>query len=145
MKKSFTVRVVRHCPEGWWKTRPWRHSRSGWTRLWAAWFSCRCSCLLQGSWFRWPPRVPSISKFSMNLWIYDSKNSRAVFRGKDKNLLKWMGNFWFVSLSFWPVPLQLGGGTLFKEYHGKSLQIHVSYLKTKLNALQSHVYISKRH
>mgnify|MGYP001852980544 CR=1 FL=1 len=35
------------CPEMWWKFRPWRHSRPGWTRLWATWSSCGCS--LQGS------------------------------------------------------------------------------------------------
>ena len=33
---------------------PWRHSRSGWTGLWAPWSSCRCPCSLQGRWTRWP-------------------------------------------------------------------------------------------
>ena len=28
---------------------------------------CRCSCSLQGSWTRWPLRVPSISNNSMIL------------------------------------------------------------------------------
>ena len=30
---------------------------------------CRCSCSLQGSWTRWPLRVPSISNNSMILWF----------------------------------------------------------------------------
>ena len=38
------------CPEMWWMPHPWRHSRSGWTGLWAAWSSCRCPCSLQGRW-----------------------------------------------------------------------------------------------
>ena len=32
------------CPERRWMPCPWRHLRSGWTRLWAAWSSWRCPC-----------------------------------------------------------------------------------------------------
>ena len=37
----------------WWMLLPWRHSRSGWTGLWAPWLSCRCPWSLQESWTRW--------------------------------------------------------------------------------------------
>lgn len=42
------------CPEVMWIHHPWRCSRLGWIRLWAVWSSCRCLCLLEGSWIRWP-------------------------------------------------------------------------------------------
>ena len=35
--------------------------------LWATWCSCRCPWSLQGSWTRWPLRVPSNSNDSMIL------------------------------------------------------------------------------
>ena len=40
---------------------PWRHPRSGWTGLWAAWSSCMCPCSWQRSWTLrvQPLRVPS--------------------------------------------------------------------------------------
>jgi len=63
-----TVRVVRHrnrLPRDVVDACPWKHSSSGWTRLWATWQSCRCPCSLQGSWASWPFRVPSISNDSV--------------------------------------------------------------------------------
>jgi len=53
------------CQERCWVPHPWRHSRPGWTELWATWSSCRCPCSLQGSWTRWPLKVPSNSNDSM--------------------------------------------------------------------------------
>ena len=44
---------------------PSRHSRSGWTGLWAHCSSCRCPCSLQSSWTRRPLKVPSNSNDSM--------------------------------------------------------------------------------
>ena len=38
---------------------PWKHSKSGWTGLWATWSSWRCPCALQEGWARWPLKVPS--------------------------------------------------------------------------------------
>ena len=55
--------------EMWWMACLWRHSRSGWMGLWAILSSCRCPCSLQGSWIRWPLRIPSNSNDSMILWI----------------------------------------------------------------------------
>ena len=52
---------------------PRSHPSSGWTGLWAVWWSCRCPCSLQGSWTRWPLNVPSNSNDSMRLWLYDPK------------------------------------------------------------------------
>jgi len=46
----------------------WRHSRWGWTGLWATWTSCRCPCSLQESWTRWPLKVLSKTKTSMILF-----------------------------------------------------------------------------
>ena len=46
---------------------PWRHSRPGWTGLWATWSSWRCPCSLQRCWARWPLKVPSSPKHSMIL------------------------------------------------------------------------------
>lgn len=43
---------------------PWRLSRRGWVRPSS---SCGCTYLLQGSWTRWPLKVPSSSKDSMIL------------------------------------------------------------------------------
>jgi len=42
--------------------------RNCWIKPWATWYSCACPCLLQGSWTRWPLKVPSNSKGSMILW-----------------------------------------------------------------------------
>ena len=53
----------------WWMSSPWRLSRSGWTKLWATWSSWGCLCSLQGSWTRWPLKVPSNSNDSMILWL----------------------------------------------------------------------------
>ena len=50
----------------------WRHSRSGWTGLWATRSSWRQPYSLQGGWTRWPLKVPSNSNYSVILWIYDS-------------------------------------------------------------------------
>jgi len=33
-----------------WMPHPWRHSLSGWMRLWATWTSCRCPCSLWRGW-----------------------------------------------------------------------------------------------
>lgn len=44
-----------------------RHSRSGWTGLWAPGLRCRCPCSLEGSWTRWTLGVPSNSNGSMIL------------------------------------------------------------------------------
>ena len=41
------------------KTHPWKHSRPGWTGLWATWSSWRCPCSLQGAGTRWPLKAPS--------------------------------------------------------------------------------------
>ena len=49
---------VTSSPEMWWMYCPWRHSRSGCTRLWAVWSRCRCCCSLQWSWTRWLLQVP---------------------------------------------------------------------------------------
>ena len=45
--------------------------RVGLDQALSTWWSCRCSCSLQGSWTRWPLRVPPNSNDSMNLWFYD--------------------------------------------------------------------------
>ena len=37
---------------------PKKHSRSGWTGLWATWSRWRCPCSLQQCWTRWPLKVP---------------------------------------------------------------------------------------
>ena len=47
-------------------TKVWRYSGSDWMELWAPWSSCRCPSSLQGSWTRWPVRVPSKSD---DYWI----------------------------------------------------------------------------
>ena len=47
---------------------PWKHSRSGWTGLWATCSSWRCPCSLQGGWTRWPLKVPSNPNYSMILF-----------------------------------------------------------------------------
>ena len=41
-KKFFTLGVER-----WWMAHAWRHSRLGWTGLWAIWCSYRCPCSLE--------------------------------------------------------------------------------------------------
>jgi len=46
----------------------WGHPRSGWMGLWATWSRCRYPCSLQGSWSRWPLRVPSNSNSITVLW-----------------------------------------------------------------------------
>jgi len=46
---------------------PWKHSGSGWTRLWAIWPSGRCACLLQGGGTTWPLKIPSNPNYSMIL------------------------------------------------------------------------------
>ena len=72
MKKCFTVRMVRHwnrLPRGWWMPHPWRHSKPGWSRLWATWCSCRCPYSLQGSWTRWPLMIPSNINDSIIPWF----------------------------------------------------------------------------
>ena len=48
---------------------PWKHSRLGWTGLWATWSSWRCPCSLQGGWARWPLNLPSNPRHSMILWF----------------------------------------------------------------------------
>ena len=60
------------CPERWEMSHPWKHSRPGWTGLWATWSSWRCPCSLQGHWTRWSLKVASNSKHSVSLWVYDS-------------------------------------------------------------------------
>ena len=71
MKKFFTIMVVKHCNRLLRNTMDvhvWRHSRSGWTELWATWSSSRCPCSLQGSWTRWPLKFPSNSNDSIILY-----------------------------------------------------------------------------
>ena len=41
----------------------------GWTRLWATWSSCRCPCLLQGSWTRWSLRSLPTQMILWNSWL----------------------------------------------------------------------------
>ena len=60
------------CPERCFMPPPWKHSRPGWTGLWATWSSWRCPCSLQGGWTRWPLKVPSNPNYSMILWFYNS-------------------------------------------------------------------------
>jgi len=43
----------------------WKHSRPGWTTIWATWSSWRYPCSLQVDWVRWPLKVPSNPKHSM--------------------------------------------------------------------------------
>ena len=50
----------------------WKHSRSGWTGLWATWSGWRCPYSLQGSWTRWPLNVASTQTI---LWLYDFPRS----------------------------------------------------------------------
>ena len=38
----------------WQMPQTWKHSRPGWTGLWATWSSWRCPCSLPGDWARWP-------------------------------------------------------------------------------------------
>lgn len=47
--------------------RPWRHPRSGWSRLWATWL--RCSCWLQGGWVRCLLCYTSGSAAQPNWWL----------------------------------------------------------------------------
>jgi len=39
------------------------------TSGWATWSSCKCPCLLQGIWTRWPLRVPSNTDNTLILWL----------------------------------------------------------------------------
>ena len=55
----------------------WKHSRSGWTGLWATWSGWRCPCLLQGGWTRWPLKVPMNPNYSMLVWFYFHVKSKA--------------------------------------------------------------------
>jgi len=48
--------------------KPRKHSRPGWTGLWATWPSGRCPCSLQGGWAGWPFKGPSDPNHSMILW-----------------------------------------------------------------------------
>jgi len=72
------------CPERCWMPHPWRHSHSGWMGPWPTWCSCRCACSMQGSWTRWPLKVPSNSNDSMIQW-YLHQFLAALWEG---NLLK---------------------------------------------------------
>ena len=71
----FTVMVVRH-----WHRVPREAAdaasldtfRVRLDRTLSAWCSYRCPCLLQGSWNRWPLRVPSSSRVSMIFWKQNS-------------------------------------------------------------------------
>jgi len=72
----FAIRVVKHwhkMPREVLNTHAWKHSRSGWTRLWATWSSWRCPCSLQDGRTRWPLKVPSNPKYSVILWLYELK------------------------------------------------------------------------
>ena len=53
---------------------PWKHSRSGWTGLWATWSNGRSSRSLQRGWTRWPSKVPSNPNHSMILWSPKSES-----------------------------------------------------------------------
>ena len=67
-KKVFTMRVWNPgpgCPERWSMPHPWKHSRPGWTGLWATWSCWRCPCSLQGVWTRWSLKVLSNPNYSM--------------------------------------------------------------------------------
>jgi len=76
-------KVVRHCsrlPRDVVMPHLWRHStRPGWSRCWATWWSCGCPCSLQGSWTRWPLKIPSNSKDSMSVWFYEITNENSTF------------------------------------------------------------------
>ena len=50
---------------------------------WAPWLSCRHPCSLQGSWTRWPLRVPSNSNDSVILWFYDCWFATEQRRGEE--------------------------------------------------------------
>jgi len=65
------------CPERQWRPHPWKHSRPGWTGLWATWSTYRCPCSLWGGQTRWPPGVPSDPKLSMILWSWHLEVSHA--------------------------------------------------------------------
>ena len=73
-KQIFAIRVGGTgtcCPERWWMHDPWKHSRSGWMRLWApVWDVDVCS--LQRSWTRWPLEVPSNSNYSVTMYFFYS-------------------------------------------------------------------------
>ena len=56
------------CPERWLISHSSTHLRSGWTRLWATWSTCRCPCSSRGSYIRWPLKVSFTSNDSMNLY-----------------------------------------------------------------------------
>ena len=58
------------CPERALMPHPWKHSRSGWMRLWATWSDWRCPCSFQAGWTRWPLKVPSNPTHSMILWPF---------------------------------------------------------------------------
>lgn len=44
---------------GWWVFYSWKHLRSSWLGLWAAWPTSRCVWSLEGHRTRWPLKVPS--------------------------------------------------------------------------------------
>ena len=47
----------------------WKHSRPGWTGLWATWSSWRCPCSLQEGWTRRTLKFPSNPNHYMILWF----------------------------------------------------------------------------
>ena len=66
-KKFFTIKVVRHCGSGPHPAWPWMSPGTGHPpHLWATWCNCSCPCSCQGSWTRWPLKLPSNSI----LWFY---------------------------------------------------------------------------
>ena len=78
-KKSFTLRVVgtgTGCPEMWLMPRPWRLSRPGWIRPWAAWSSCgvpvRCRGVGLDDLQRSLPTLRILWFYSMILYLQNS-------------------------------------------------------------------------
>ena len=49
-------------------SRPWKHSVSGWTEVWATWSRWICPCSLQGHWIRRALKVLSNTNYFMILW-----------------------------------------------------------------------------
>ena len=79
------------CAERWWMSHPWKHSRSGWTGLWATWRSRRCPCSLQGGWTRltfkgpFQPKLFYHSVISLSTQSCSNKSCRDKFIPDEKS------------------------------------------------------------
>ena len=65
----------------------WKHSRSGWTGLWANWSNWRSPHSLQGVWTSWPLKVkPKLFYCSMTLWLRVWSRSIRLRNGRENTV-----------------------------------------------------------